>query len=546
MQELLVPSRFDLMAKVLYVKYHEKKIKCDFFKEVYHQHIKTFNNCWEHPGTKVNIQDFLREFDHLIENMKANGFDDKHPIPIGKNAIIVNGAHRLVTSYILGIQPIFDVKNAFGTAAYNYLFFITRSNNPLAPIYADTMALEYPRHNKNLRCCILYPKAISKNKHHVADKIIREYGYVYYMKNIALNANGVSNLTVEAYRGEKWIGGMFPSGWSPGGKARLCVCDGTEQPQTIMYLVVMKDVNKLVEMKERVRQIYGFGKHSFHTTDYTEDTFRLSSALLNQNSVDFLNGSLITPSKSSQNLLTKYFQDIARSGYDTDDFCLVGNVHDVLSGSMERPETLRYITSLTDNSTVNDETEKKHNLLYDPKNYFFINGMKCMVNSNEHVLSTEEYNPIDGLKGKNGEIVGLPEPKFNNFLHLFAKLKTFCEAHIVDTDKLCVTSSSVLSVYGIRDCGDMDLFIDPQYAALFRESEFDNHNKYTIDEHYSHTYDKILCDRRNHFMYGGIKFCKLSIILKYKQYRFDNKLFGRASVEKDIRDIVAIHLARGC
>ena len=42
--------RFDLMAKYLYVKY--KDINSNFYKTLYHKHLITFNNCWEHPGTK--------------------------------------------------------------------------------------------------------------------------------------------------------------------------------------------------------------------------------------------------------------------------------------------------------------------------------------------------------------------------------------------------------------------------------------------------------------------------------------------------------------
>ena len=33
----------------------------NYFKELYHNHIITFNNCWEHPGTKTNIDDFYKD-----------------------------------------------------------------------------------------------------------------------------------------------------------------------------------------------------------------------------------------------------------------------------------------------------------------------------------------------------------------------------------------------------------------------------------------------------------------------------------------------------
>ena len=45
------------MGKYLYIKY--KNIDSNF-KELYKQHIITFNNCWEYPGTKVCIDDFYK------------------------------------------------------------------------------------------------------------------------------------------------------------------------------------------------------------------------------------------------------------------------------------------------------------------------------------------------------------------------------------------------------------------------------------------------------------------------------------------------------
>ena len=77
----LHPARFDLMAKYLYIKYRH----INFYKKLYHKHLITFNNCWEHPGDKTCINDFFNEYDKLIDNIKNNGYDDNFPIPIGNN-----------------------------------------------------------------------------------------------------------------------------------------------------------------------------------------------------------------------------------------------------------------------------------------------------------------------------------------------------------------------------------------------------------------------------------------------------------------------------
>jgi hypothetical protein len=108
--------------------------------------------------------------------------------------------------------------------------------------------------------------------------------------------------------------------------------------------------------------------------------------------------------------------------------------------------------------------------------------------------------------------------KFPNFNKLFTKLKIFCKENNIDTKKICITSSSVLSVYGIRDCGNIYLFIDKKYVEIFKNTPFDNHNKYTMDKLYSKHFEDIIYNPDNHFYFQTIKFCNLSIILDFMKY----------------------------
>lgn len=88
---------------------------------------------------------------------------------------------------------------------------------------------------------------------------------------------------------------------------------------------------------------------------------------------------------------------------------------------------------------------------------------------------------------------------FSNFCELFEKLKIFCGKNNVDTKKICVTGSAVLSIYGIRDCNDIDLFIDDKLGPIFENTCFDNHNKYV--EYYPTHYDDIIYNPDNYFYY---------------------------------------------
>jgi hypothetical protein len=122
----------------------------------------------------------------------------------------------------------------------------------------------------------------------------------------------------------------------------------------------------------------------------------------------------------------------------------------------------------------------------------------------------------------------------------FLRLKDFCTRHNVNMNRICVTSSAVLSAYCIRDCNDIDILIDKDLEDVFRHSSFDRHNKYAEQGHYITSSDDIIYNPDNHFYYFGVKFCTLEIIYKYKQYRIENKLFGRQSIEKDKKDIQLI------
>lgn len=129
---------------------------------------------------------------------------------------------------------------------------------------------------------------------------------------------------------------------------------------------------------------------------------------------------------------------------------------------------------------------------------------------------------------------------FNSFEKCFKNLKSFCENNKIDTRRICVTSSAVLSVYCLRDCRDIDLLVDKEYLDIFKASPFGIHNSYANLGHYETTSDDVIYNPQNHFYFDEIKFCILEIIYNYKQYRIENNLFGDASINKDKEDIQLI------
>lgn len=402
--KFITSNRFDLMAKYLYVKHFHIKKYTNFFIELYKSHINTFNGCYEYPGTKNNINDFIQSFDNLILSIKNNNFNNDFPIPIGNNNVIINGAHRIVTSYFLKKNIYFQYQNKVA-CPYNYSFFLNRKKFPsLQPIYADTMALEYININSNIRIMCLYPKAYNINNINIIKNIISTYGNIYYEKTIQFNQNGFNNLIKELYRGEKWIGGLFPNGVTE--KTKLCF----DNKPTTFFLIDMKDTNKLIEMKEKCRSLYKLKKHSLHVSDYTNDTFRIASSVLNKNSIHFLNNGTNDITMNTKLLLNKFFNEVK---LNKEDFCLTSSLIMEMYG-LRQAKDIDYLHENNYNINTNNiglhsgiwenyYNIHKKNIIYNPENHFYFNGfkfatLKVIMDMKQNRAEFKDLNDIELIK----------------------------------------------------------------------------------------------------------------------------------------------------
>lgn len=410
-------ARFDLMAKYIYLKYRLYNI--NFHKELYHNHIITFNNCWEHPGDKKCIEDFFNEYDKLINNINKNGYDNNFPIPLGNNNVIINGGHRLITSYYFNKNPLFIRENDIGNMDYNYKFFLNRQiNPPLQRKYTDIMALECIKCIKNMRCMILFPNTFEYNKENIIENYIKSYGVLYYDKYIKLNINGINNLIKELYREEEWIGGMFPNGFSPGGKSERCINKNNKEQNVKIYLFYMRDLDKLIELKEKCRNIYKIGKHSLHISDFTKDTFRIASSLLNENSIHYLNNGTNDISENTKKLLINYFNKLDENKENEENFCLTSSLIMEMY-NLRKAKDIDYLQKDNINLNLKDTGihdgiwEKyygihKDEIIYNPNNHFYFNGYKFAT---LEIIKNMKINRNE-IKDKND--LELIRVKYNN------------------------------------------------------------------------------------------------------------------------------------
>lgn len=109
-----------------------------------------------------------------------------------------------------------------------------------------------------------------------------------------------------------------------------------------------------------------------------------------------------------------------------------------------------------------------------------------------------------------------------NFNHLFAEYRK----QVMDYQKAdcyIIDSSSILAVYGARECRDLDfLTVDPDWTSLFAACEkIDNHEGQL--RHYSFSVKDMLHNPQNYFVYQGMKFLSLSVLRQMKHQRNEKK-----------------------
>ena len=86
---------------------------------------------------------------------------------------------------------------------------------------------------------------------------------------------------------------------------------------------------------------------------------------------------------------------------------------------------------------------------------------------------------------------------------------------IKPNDNTIITGSSVLSLYGLRDCKDIDFL-------YFTNPPVDSHNQY-LGKHYKLTLDDIFNNPMYHLYYNGFKYVSLEVIKNMKKIRNEPK-----------------------
>ena len=162
------------------------------------------------------------------------------------------------------------------TCDYKYFFQRKVPENIL-----DVVATKFIEYADDVYIAFLWPSGKDKLKQAEA-----EFSSIIYKKNISLTAKGGFNLIVELYKHMDWLG-RAESGY-PGAKKKLVECFPTFDPLTVISFQE-SSIEKVMEIKERVRKIHNIGFSSVHITDTKEEAVRVSKLVFNENGIHFLN-----------------------------------------------------------------------------------------------------------------------------------------------------------------------------------------------------------------------------------------------------------------
>lgn len=139
-EKLVSHYRYDVYVKYFYVKSYVENKDYELAKKIYLSHIKAFNNFIEPDGSKNSSNDFINNFNILIESIKLKGFNDTI-IPVSKTGIPIDGSHRLAICLYFKINIPFIVFDLLD-AKYDKDFFLNRGMDEKYTIIIDNLIKE--------------------------------------------------------------------------------------------------------------------------------------------------------------------------------------------------------------------------------------------------------------------------------------------------------------------------------------------------------------------------------------------------------------------
>lgn len=290
---LIVPQRLDVLIKLYYIDAYVRKLDMHYPVEVYNAHIHSitgFTNKENGQLEKSSQAAFVNIFNNLIDSFQKEGFNEKKSIvPVSKEGVILDGAHRVACS-IYFKTPLKVLKlnyvtkeGAVRTPIYDYSYF---QRYALPEEYLDLAARQYLKYtNKNVYIACLWPSVPNSTQRKKAVEKIAERYPLVYCKNVKLSFQALDRLISQVYMNDSWVGDVVDN--FKGSTSKTLMCYNPKGCETfIMFEGGSKD--ETLCLKEEVRELFNIGKHSIHITDNTKESNYIGNYVFSTTTINFL------------------------------------------------------------------------------------------------------------------------------------------------------------------------------------------------------------------------------------------------------------------
>ncbi|MCR8660661.1 hypothetical protein [Paenibacillus endoradicis] len=146
-------------------------------------------------------------------------------------------------------------------------------------------------------------------------------------------------------------------------------------------------------------------------------------------------------------------------------------------------------------------------------------------NHSIHITDNDEESiQIGKLLLNENSISFLNNGKPDIYKNVYRRILNFKDNLIesnFDLDESIITSSSILSMYGLREANDLDFISCSKNSSLLITNEIGCHNEYI--KLYDKTIEELIFNPNNYFYYLDIKFVSINAIKKFKINRNEKK-----------------------
>ena len=166
-----------------------------------------------------------------------------------------------------------------------------------------------------------------------------------------------------------------------------------------------------------------------------------------------------------------------------------------------------------------DDVEQAKTLKNKIRNIYGLGNHSCHINDTHAEtlrLSRVFFNENSMHYINNSNMVYYP-----NFYSMLDYYSRYIKDNELDGEDYCVTASSILSLYGLREGNDLDYLTSGN--AILGHSDIHSHNDEI--QNYTVAIDDVLYNPTNHFYFDGIKFAGLNVIRELKNKRKEPKDF---------------------